>query len=272
MIEQLLFLALGAFIGTFGTMLGVGGGFLLMPVLIWLYPNDNPEVLAATSLAVVFFNAFSGSIAYSRMKRIDFRSGVIFAAAALPGAVLGALSTAYIPRAIFDAVIGCLLLVAAFVLAVRPRVYKNGETHPQTGDRTVHLTDARGESYSFSFSLRRGVLISIVVGYISSILGIGGGIIHIPAMVQLLGFPVHIATATSHFVLAITAFGGTVTHAVSGNLSDSLLRILPLSIGVIVGAQAGARISQKLHGVWIVRALAVMLLFVGLRTLWPLIR
>ncbi len=97
---------LGFVIGTYGTLIGAGGGFVLVPILLMLYPNESPEIITSISLAVVFFNALSGSLAYSRMKRIDYKSGLLFAAATIPGAVLGAVSTAHVPRRLFDAVLG----------------------------------------------------------------------------------------------------------------------------------------------------------------------
>ena len=78
------FVALGFAIGAFGTLIGAGGGFVLMPVLLLIYPHERPEHLTAISLAVVFCNALSGSVAYARMGRIEFRSGLMFAAAATP--------------------------------------------------------------------------------------------------------------------------------------------------------------------------------------------
>src|SRR5579864_9048867 len=109
----------GVALGAFGTLIGAGGGFLLVPLLILLYPAARPEMITSVSLAVVFFNAFSGSLAYARMKRIDYRSGLLFAAATTPGAILGALATAYIPRPVFDAVFGVLLVVVAFLLLAK---------------------------------------------------------------------------------------------------------------------------------------------------------
>lgn len=82
---------LGVGVGAFGTLVGAGGGFILTPILLLLYPHDSAQTLTAISLAVVFFNAVSGSIAYQRQRRIDLRSGGIFALATLPGAVGGAL-------------------------------------------------------------------------------------------------------------------------------------------------------------------------------------
>ncbi|HEY3168403.1 MAG TPA: sulfite exporter TauE/SafE family protein, partial [Candidatus Binatia bacterium] len=96
--HYLWLLPLGILIGAFGTLIGAGGGFILVPILLLLYPDENTELITSISLAVVFFNALSGSWAYSRMGRIDYKSGMIFAVATIPGAILGAVSTAYVPR------------------------------------------------------------------------------------------------------------------------------------------------------------------------------
>src|SRR4051812_45986240 len=92
------FLLLGFLIATLGTLVGAGGGFLLVPILLFLMPGEDPDRITAISMAVVFFNALSGTIAYARMRRIDFKSGTRFALAALPGAALGAWATVYFPR------------------------------------------------------------------------------------------------------------------------------------------------------------------------------
>src|ERR1051325_4663719 len=89
---------LGVAVGLVGTVIGAGGGFLLVPILLLIYPKEQPEIIACISLAVVFFNAASGSIAYARMKRIDYRGAIIFSLATMPGAILGAICTSAIPR------------------------------------------------------------------------------------------------------------------------------------------------------------------------------
>lgn len=268
----LLFLALGLVTGAYGTLVGAGGSFLLVPLLIWLYPSESPELLAGVSLTVVFFNALSGSIAYGRLRRIHYPSGLIFSAAALPGAILGALSTAYLPRRLFDAVIGGLLVAASVYLFLRPRPRENANAETSRYARVVSMTDRDGGSHHFAFNPILGVALSFGIGYLSSILGIGGGIIHVPVLVHWLNFPVHIATATSHFILAVVALAGSLTHLYMGTLLRGLGDIIPLSIGVVVGAQFGARLSMRLHGGIIIRGLAVALFLVGLRTLWALLR
>ncbi|MDD5092088.1 MAG: sulfite exporter TauE/SafE family protein, partial [Candidatus Wallbacteria bacterium] len=217
--------------------------------------------------AVVFFNALSGSIAYARKKRIDYRSGSMFALASVPGAIIGALSVNLIPRTTFNIVFGCMLIAVSLFLFMRP-----GNKAPEQSGNCGHLYSRRlveknGQVHTYSYSLRNGLVISALVGVLSSLLGIGGGIIHVPAMVKLLNFPAHIATATSHFTLAVTVLAGVTVHLLSGTLSGNAQMILYLSFGVIAGAPVGALLSDRMKGLWIMRLLALALGSVGVRIL-----
>jgi uncharacterized membrane protein YfcA len=117
-------IGLGAGVGLYGTLIGAGGGFVLMPILLLLYPKMAPEHLTAISLAVVFFNAFSGSESYALMKRIDYKSGLMFATATIPGAMIGALNTAWVPRHLFNGIFGIILLSGTVFLFVRPNLQR----------------------------------------------------------------------------------------------------------------------------------------------------
>ncbi|MEA2662873.1 MAG: uncharacterized protein QOH08_2445 [Chloroflexota bacterium] len=260
------FVALGLGIGTLGTLIGAGGGFILLPVLALLFPREPTGTLTATSLAVVAANATSGAIAYGRQRRIDVRSGLAFAAATLPGSVAGALLARSIPRGPFDTAFAAVLLALAIVLIrSRPDQPPAAPRGRAWGRMPRALTDAGGTVYRYEVQLPLGIAISFVVGFASSLLGIGGGFIHVPALIAVLGFPVHIATATSHFVLAIMATVGTITHVAAGDLADVWPRTAYLAAGAVVGAQIGARLSTRVGGTAIVRALAAALVIVGLR-------
>jgi uncharacterized membrane protein YfcA len=262
-----LLIVLGVAVGLFGTLVGAGGGFILTPILLLVYPEDSPATITAISLVVVFFNALSGSAAYARQRRIDYRAGVAFAAATFPGAVAGALLVAVAPRRLFDALMAALLAgVAAWLLAGARR--RAGRTS-RTGGQPRELTDRAGATYHYAVPMVRGVAFSLLVGFISSFLGIGGGVLHVPLLIGALGFPVHVATATSHFVLANMAAVGTVTHILAGNFSGGtgLRRAAALSIGVVVGAQVGALLSRRVHGVVIQRLLAAALVAIAVRLL-----
>jgi uncharacterized protein len=261
-------LLLGFFTGGYGTLIGAGGGFVLLPVLLLIYPQESPAILTSISLAVVFFNALSGTEAYALMKRVDYKSGLLFSATSLPGAIIGALTTATIPRWLFDAVFGLLMISASSYLLFQNKLKKKGSQPlmPRYGFTRL-LVEADGSEHRYTFNPILGVGISFMVGFVSSLLGIGGGIIHVPALVTLLHFPVHIATATSHFILANMALAGTLTHILTGTFTHGVHRTVFLAIGVMVGAQLGARLSTKIQGTWILRSLAVALGVAGVRIL-----
>jgi uncharacterized membrane protein YfcA len=275
--EYLWLLPLGLLIGAFGTLIGAGGGFILVPILLLVYPDEKTELVTGISLAVVFFNALSGSVAYARMKRVDYKSGILFAIATIPGAIFGALSTAYIPRGVFDLLFGILMVVAAVYLWVSDAETSDGKSHREVHDdfagkgfrrKVRDLTDAEGVHYHYAYNPAIGVLLSLFVGFVSSLLGVGGGFIHVPALARLLNFPVHIATATSHFVLAIMSLTGTLVHVSQGVFAHGLRRTAILAVGVLIGAQGGAWMSNRVGGRMIIRGLAVALAFVGIRLIF----
>jgi uncharacterized membrane protein YfcA len=267
---ELLLIPLGFAVGAYGTLVGAGGGFVLVPALLIIYPDEDPSRVTSISLAVVFFNAVSGSAAYARLKRIDYFTGAIFAVAAMPGAIGAAFLVSSVPRDLFDLMFGVLLLsLAAYTLWSAGSVAVMRSPLRGRGIVTrVMPGDAEGETFRYSYSLWQGILYSAGVGFISSLLGIGGGVVHVPIMITLLRFPVHIAVATSHFVLAISAASGSGVHLANGDLAGAnLLRALLLSAGVIPGAQVGARLAQRFKGPAIVRLLAVALFALGIRLL-----
>jgi uncharacterized membrane protein YfcA len=255
---------LGIFAGAYGTLIGAGGGFVLVPTLLILYPDDPPETITSISLAVVFFNALSGSLVYARQQRIDYKSGTIFSLATIPGTILGALSTSQIARERFDALFGILMIAIATFLVMQTAKSKGAGREPR------HRVPQAGFDMSMISRLSRskllfGVALSCILGYLSSFLGIGAGFISVPALIYLFDFPVHVATATSQFMLAVMALGGSATHIAAGLFHHGVRRTLTLAIGVILGAQIGARLSARMRGDWIVRSLAVTLALVGIR-------
>jgi uncharacterized protein len=264
------FVPLGFILGAYGTLVGAGGAFILVPILLLMYPEARAETITSISLAVVFFNCLSGSLAYAGTKRIDYKSGLLFSVATVPGAVLGTLATAYVKRGVFDAMLGVVLIVAAVFIYLRPEpAASRRKTTASPGQYRRVLVDSEGEVHEFSYNLNLGLALSFLIGFMSSLLGIGGGIIHVPVLILLLNFPVHIATATSHFMLAIMALTSTIIHAGTGGFAHGgVNRTIVLSVGMIIGAQLGAILSPRLRGSLIVRALAIALALVGLRLLW----
>lgn len=266
-LEVLLLGLLGFVVGAFGTLVGAGGGFLLVPILLLLYPDRPPDVITAMSLFVVLGNASSGTVAYARQKRIDVRSGLAFAVATLPGAVAGAIVVKSIDRHTFNLVFAVVLAaIGVYLLLPRP-VATIREPLRGRGVVSRTLTDRDGTTYVYAYRRWQGLAISAGVGFVSSLLGIGGGIVHVPVMAIVLRFPVHLATATSHMVLALMALETTAVHLADGTLrwDQTLAQAAFMSFGAIVGAQVGARLSNRIHGHHILQALGGALLLVAAR-------
>jgi uncharacterized membrane protein YfcA len=262
--SPLLWVVVGVVVGTYGTLIGAGGGFVLVPVLLFVYPHVSASRLTAVSLAAVFANAASGSVGYQRMGLADYRSGIVLAVATIPGAVAGALVVNAIPIRLFDLIMGASLVVVSLYLLFRP----GGSLSllagaPWTVSR--HLVDAQGVSHDYRFNLGLAAAFSTVIGFLSSLLGIGGGIIHVPMLTTLFSFPAHVATATSQFVLMITALTGSLTHIVHGDYNGFVTITVALAIGVVIGGQAGSALSRRVSARAIIRLLAVALLVVGVR-------
>jgi uncharacterized membrane protein YfcA len=261
-----LLAAIGLFIGAFGTLIGAAGGFLLVPILLFMYPDESPAAITSITLTVAFFNALSGSIAYSRMRRIDYKSGLLFAITAVPGAIIGAYLVNYLSRSVFQYIFGTILLAIAAYIMLRPAKKLNG-AFLLKWQTSRSITDRQQNVHHYAFNLPLGMTIAFFVGLVSGLLGIGGGIIHVPALTQILGFPAHIATATSHFMVAITTFSAIDTHLIDGTFTGDIGRAMVLSAGAMVGAQFGARLSQRVSGILIIRLLAGGLAIVALRLL-----
>ena len=248
-----------------------------MPVLMLTHPHLSTETITAISLLVVAVNAISGSVAYSRSRRIDYKAGLIFAAFTIPGSILGVYVTRFIPVNLFQIVFSLLLISMAVFLFARPlqSPERGGLPAPfRKGWKHHQLVDRSGERYEYSYPQYTGIFISVLVGFMSPLLGIGGGIVHVPAMVQWLQFPVAIATATSHFILAVMSVVSVSVHWMAGNYDDPFVGrlCLGLGIGVLPGAQLGAYLSHRLPTRRIVQILAVCLGIVGVRILWSVIR
>ncbi len=265
--EATLYLVLGMVIGTIGTLIGAGGGFILMPILFLIYPSRPASELTSISLLVVLANAISGTIPYAFKKRIHFKSSLLFSIFTIPGAIAGVFFLDKINISLYHHIFGLFLILSGAYLYIYP---DKKEIHSldlfQGKQINVQLTDTQNNQYNFRYNIFGAILISIIVGFLSSLLGIGGGIIHVPMMIKLLNFPVFIATATSHLTLGVTSLIGSIVHWFKNDIkqADILITLIP---GVILGAQIGAKLSDRIKGNLIIRILSISIVLVGIRLL-----
>lgn len=256
MIMLLFFFVIGLSVGTLGTLIGAGGGFLLVPLLLFLMPERSPSEITAISLFAVTCNAASGSIAYARRGQIHWRSALLFTAVSLPGAWFGSHLVRWIDPRIFQIIFCALLTLMGLYLLFKKA--RKTEKHP-------HLHNLSTNQYV------TGALISIGVSLLASFLGIGGGIVHVPLLSEALGYPVHLAAGTSHFILAASSFVATLQHGLSGDLPLHEPFLLTLALGLVLGAQIGAHLSRRIQGYLILRILGLALLTVAVRLTWKVV-
>jgi uncharacterized membrane protein YfcA len=253
----------GLLIGAIGTMVGVGGGFLIVPVIALIAPDWEARTITAYSLAVVSANACSGTAAYLRQRRVDVRGAAAFAIAAVPGVLLGVFGADHISRGWFDPLFAVLLIIMAGSLLIAPGWRPAGR-----GTTRRTLDDAHHVHYEWSFDMRLGLFGSVIVGVISALFGIGGGPIQVPFLVAALNYPEHIATATSHAVLAATSLLATIIHASRGDFRSDIGITVMTALGASIGAPVGARLSRFVSGRVLLRILAAMLLFIAVRLIF----
>lgn len=252
MIEIIVLFLIGIGVGTFGTLIGIGGGLIMIPLFTFaLTPSifhSAPEIIG-TSLFGVFLNALSGTYAYVKQHRVYFKAAIPFAIATLPGAILGSIVSDYFTGPTFS------LSYGIFILIISAIMYWNAFNKK--------IIDTQFNESLFLARKNIGILLSMFVGFISSIFGIGGGIIHVPVMIYALAFPPHMATATSHFVLAVSSFMGVTSHIFFNHIV--WIPALSVGIGAIIGAQFGARLSKRTKPRSIVLLLCISLFLLGIR-------
>jgi uncharacterized membrane protein YfcA len=259
----------GLIAGTWGSLIGAGGGFILVPLLLFVFPDAKPATVTAISLVAVLTTGISATVAYIRLKRIDFKLGIILGLASIPTAILGVMAVVSLSRTAFQAIFaGLLIVLAAYLIFIRRKYMNNPERAPR-GSTPRELTDKSGTTYKYKANFKLGGAITLFTGFLSAMLGIGGGLLNVPALILILQIPVHVATATSQLALAATSGTAVTTHAIRGTLlSGEWIYALLCGVGTVVGAQIGPRISGRLSGVWIVRFLALGLAALGARLLW----
>jgi uncharacterized membrane protein YfcA len=264
-------ITLGFAVSAYGTLIGAGGGFVLMPLLLILYPQDDPHLLTSISLAVVLINTLSGTAAYSRMKRIDYRAGLTFAISTIPGAIFGALTTASVSRTLFEGFFSVFLIGLAIYMFLRPKsdtpTKYTEKISGWTSGKTRAVAGVDGKIFEYTYNPALGVMFFFFLGFLASFLGIGGGSLMVPILAYVLNFPVLIAAATSQLIVAILTFTGTVSHIWIGSFHHGVHRIAAIGIGMLTGAQLGAYLSARIKGAWLIRSLALALILVGLRML-----
>jgi hypothetical protein len=276
-VNVLLLLTLGGAVGLLSGMFGVGGGFLLTPLLIFM--GIPPAVAVSSQTNQVVASSVSGALAYWRRRAIDLRMGWLLLGGGIAGSALGVQLFALlrargqidiviaISYVLFLTAIGALMLAESVHAARRAR---SGARRRARRPRTwIHRLPVRMRfpASGIYISAIPPVGIGALVGVMAAVMGVGGGFIMVPAMIYLLRMPSSVVVGTSLFqIIFVTAFT-TVFHAVQNQTVDIVLALLLIG-GSAIGAQIGVRLAGRIRAEALRALLAALALAVGLKLGW----
>ncbi|MFD1020486.1 sulfite exporter TauE/SafE family protein [Thalassobacillus hwangdonensis] len=252
-----------------GSIAGLGGGVILVPVVLFLHEVwdafawATPQKVVGISLVVMIFTGLSSMLSYMKSKRIDFKSGSIFIGGSIPGGIFGSYLNQFFSTDHFSLFFGIVMLLVFSVFFIRT---KDNRALLKSENGLARTAEIDGKMFHYRISIVTGLLLSFVVGMLSGLFGIGGGSLMVPAMILLFGFPAHIATATSMFMIFFASISSSATHILLGHVD--WIYTLAFIPGAYIGGTLGAKINQKLKGnavEWVLRGL---LLLIAIRMIW----
>jgi uncharacterized protein len=272
-VNAFLLLGLGGIVGVLSGMFGVGGGFLMTPLLFFI--GIPPAVAVATEANQIVASSFSGVLAHFRRRTVDIKMGLVLQVGGLIGAGLGVIVFNYLKAlgqvdllvklcyVVFLGIVGGLMFIESLNAIRKTR---------KAGGKPPAVRRQRGWVHALPFKMRfrtSGLYISVIppivvgicVGILAAIMGVGGGFIMVPAMIYILGMPTKVVVGTSLFqIILVTAFT-TMLHATTNYTVDIVLAVL-LLVGGVIGAQIGTRIGVKMKAEQLRILLALMVLLV----------
>lgn len=262
--------AISIFAGLIGSLVGVGGGIVVVPALTLLMGLDIRHAVAASIVAVVATSSSAAS-AYVRERIANIRLGMLLETATVTGALCGAALGAFVSGRFLYALFGCVLAWTAFNMFRT----KTEASHELPADplgtklklATSYFDKALGREVAYTVSRTKvGLFVGWLAGVISGLLGVGGGILKVPVMNLAMGVPIKAATATSNFMIGITAATGAAVYFMRGDVIPFVAA--PVAVGVILGAKLGARLLGGMKSRAIKVIFVCLLVVTAVQMLW----
>jgi uncharacterized membrane protein YfcA len=242
------------FVGIISSALGVGGGFITTPSLIIMGVDEAYAV--GTALFMIIFTALSSTFAYSRQQNlIEYRSGLLIATTTIVGSISGSITSSLL--AVQDPQLFRLIFAVCLIpIAIKMIIYPKERKKNQLAEEEIEHDDVIWYGYEKREIL--STLFGLIAGFSSGLLGIGGGVVMVPILATVGKIPMHKAVATSMFIMIFTSIAGAGVKFTHGQTHPDLA--LFLIIGIILGAQVGARLVKKVNTIHLQRVFGVMMI------------
>lgn len=256
--------------GMIGALVGLGGGIILVPATLYVGMNlglidgITPQSVVGLSVVMMIFTGLGSTLSNMKTKTVDFRSGFIFFIGSIPGTLLGAFVNKGLNLSSFNLYFGILLIFISLLLLVR-NYLKPVSWFVKRG-KVQTFTDKFGDTFTYGYPVWFALLLTFGIGFASGLFGIGGGSIIVPAMILLFLFPPHVAVGTSMLMVFLSAIVNSITHISLGNVP--WIYTIPVIPAAYIGAKLGARLNQKMKSETLVIALRIILLLLGIRSIY----
>lgn len=240
--------------GILGSLFGIGGGIIFVPVLTIAY-DLGPVNAAALSLVGIVAISSWGAAMYMEIGLPNVRIGLMMELGAVTGAMIGALAAAYLEDWLLMLIFSVVMVFSAYRM-----MFSKGEERPDcSAEKEFEYTSPKtGEVVCYGVENRVGGTVgSVMAGAVSSLTGVGGGVIKVPIMNLYMKMPVRVATATSSYTLGITAFGGAIVYLLMGSVPIEMAAFLV--IGSITGSYLGVIVSERLDASSLRRYFSIVL-------------
>jgi len=253
---------IGLFSGFLGSILGVGGGFIVVPMLTLVLHLPIHIAVASSLISIVATSCIAASV-YAKNKLTNVRLGLLLETATIPGAIIGVFAAALFTPSALIIIFGIVLLYIAYTMVIQQAIPEknNLQTNNPTNKSnklSSYYDQNLGKITAYKINhIPLGLGVSFFAGILSTMLGIGGGIIKVPIMNLIMRVPIKAAIGTSSFMIAITATVGAIVYYLRGYVYPNI--VAPLIIGVFLGAILGTGLAQKAPGIVLRRAFGLLL-------------
>jgi uncharacterized membrane protein YfcA len=251
---SVLLVLLGFFAGLLGALTGIGGGILLSPILALHFGILIRQAIGTSLVAVITTSAASSSVHLQR-HTTDIRLGMTLELATALGAAVTAYLVGYFNRNLLEGLFAGFLLYSSVTILLRGGKVKDQEEAPVKNNGETVIPPYEPQRYPL------GLAASLIAGGLSGLLGIGGGPIKVPVMYLFMNVPLMVATATSNFMIGVTAAASAVVYYRRGDILVGLAA--PLAVGVFLGSLLGARLAPRIQTKYVVYLLVAIMLYLA---------
>ena len=254
-VVSVLLVVLGFFAGLLGSLTGIGGGVLLSPILALHFGIPIRQAIGTSLVAVITTSAASSSVHLQR-HTTDIRLGMTLELATALGAAVTAYLVGYFNRSALEGLFAAFLLYSAFTILRRGgKITPEDEVDDRPNNGEVVIPPYEPQRYPL------GLAASLVAGALSGLLGIGGGPIKVPVMYIFMNVPLMVATATSNFMIGVTAAASAIVYYRRGDILVQYAA--PLAVGVFIGSLLGARLAPRIHARYVIYLLVAIMLYLA---------